>query len=84
MDMTFFRHAERMLAPHAPARLDHALLLASLDARRAVRPICAPADEAIEEPLIELLLGGETWRSASSAQRGCFNRAEAGRRVNAS
>ncbi len=79
MDMTFLRHAERMLVPHAPARLDHALLLASLGAR----PACQPADEMIEEPLIELLLSGGAWRRASSAQRGCFNRAEAGRRLNA-
>ncbi len=82
MDMAFFRRAERMLAPHAPARLDHALLLASLAARRAPPP-CQPANECVEDPLIEILLGGSAWRNASSAQCGCFNRAEAGRRINA-
>jgi len=83
MDMAFLRRAERMLVPHAPARLDHAVLLASLDARRAVRPASPSIDETIEEPLIELLLSGGAWRGAVSAQCGCFNRAEAGRRFNA-
>lgn len=79
MDMTFLRRAERMLTSQAPARLDHSLLLASLGARRA----CPSIDEMIEEPLIELLVVGAAWRSAISAQHGCFNRAEAGRRFNA-
>ena len=83
MDMTFLRRAEQMLAQDAPARLDHALLLASLVARRAAPPAGTPSDEAVEEPMIELLLSGGAWRRALATQHGCFNRAEAGRRRNA-
>jgi hypothetical protein len=37
-----------------------------------------------DDPLVELLVAGPRWREAASRQRGCFSRAEAGRRVNAS
>ena len=89
MDMAFLRRAERMLADQ-PARIDHAILVAALAAQReangraAVRASVAATLEAGrgEEPMVELLLGGPSWRQALWAQRGCFSRAEAGRRVN--
>ena len=37
-----------------------------------------------DDPLIELILAGPGWRRAASRQRGCFSRAEAGRRINGS
>jgi hypothetical protein len=90
MDMAFLRRAERMLADREPARLDHSVLIALLAAQQAAAAAgqagspaggrCAPARE--DDPLIEILLGGPRWRQASAAQRGCFSRAEAGRRVN--
>ena len=91
MDMAFIRQAERMFAQERPARLDHALLLAALAAQRRARAeprieVCVlPVDpaQAREDALVELVLGGPRWRQALSAQRGCFSRAEAGRRVNA-
>lgn len=89
MDMTFMRRSERMLAQDRPARLDHALLLAALAAQRSVEP---PGQVRLrielrevrdEEALVELVLAGPRWREAVSEQRGCFSRAEAGRRVHA-
>lgn len=87
MDMGFMRRAERMLAQDRPVRLDHALLVAALSAQRsaarAVRvELTITSDAAAEEALVELILGGPRWRQALSAQRGCFSRAEAGRRIN--
>ena len=90
MDMAFLRRAERILEEREPLRLDHQLLLAAMAAqqtarataraRLVVRPTrCGPCDE---DPLIELLLAGPRWREAAVRQRGCFSRAEAGRRVN--
>ena len=90
MDMAFLRRAERILEEREPLRLDHRLLLTALAAQQtasvtararvAVRTTrCGPRDE---DPLIELLLAGPRWREAATRQRGCFSRAEAGRRVN--
>ena len=85
MDMAFLQRAEGMLAARAPAPLDHALLLASLDARRgAVRPSGPPIDETIEGA--DDRASGWWWglaRVRFSRSCGCFNRAEAGRRFNA-
>lgn len=90
MDMAFLRRAERILEEREPLRLDHQLLLALLAAQqmatvraRAVVP-CARIGPRDEDPLIELLLAGPRWREAATRQRGCFSRAEAGRRVNGS
>ncbi|MGZ8310544.1 MAG: hypothetical protein ACXWUP_00710 [Allosphingosinicella sp.] len=89
MDMAFLRRAERMLDEQRPARLDHSLLMAALAAqqsplRRSAGTAAAnrphPAGE--EDPLVELLLAGPGWRRAATQQRGCFSRAEAGRRIN--
>ncbi len=89
MDMAFLRRAQRMLEGRAPARLDHSMLLASLAAQRAVdagaQAVATGAGErrrGEEEPLVELLVAGPDWRSAASAQHGCFSRAEVKRRVN--
>lgn len=90
MDMAFIRRAERLFARERPARLDHALLLAALAAQKGARPAGAiearplPTDpaQARDDAFIELVLGGPRWRQALSEQRGCFSRAEAGRRVN--
>ncbi len=92
MDMAFLRRAERILEEREPLRLDHALLLAALSAQHQAiaagrpRPAARPAREAScteDDPLIELLLAGPRWREAATRQRGCFSRAEAGRRINA-
>ena len=87
MDMTFMRRSERMLVQDRPARLDHALLLAALAAQRGaespgpIRIRMQRREGRGEEALVELVLAGPRWREAVSAQRGCFSRAEAGRRV---
>ena len=88
MDMGFMRRAERMLAQDRPIRLDHALLVAALSAQRSVGravPVEVRVEAgsvAEEEALVEIVLAGPRWRQALSAQRGCFSRAEAGRRIN--
>ena len=88
MDMAFLRRAEQMLAERHPARMEHQELLAALWAERAARaaqaPPLTPCARTDEDPLIEILLGGPDRRRALVAQRGCFSRAEAGRRVNGS
>jgi hypothetical protein len=81
MDMAFLQRARRMLGDSHAAPLDHGLLLASLAGRATPR---ADNHAAIEEPLVELLSAGPEWQRAARAQAGCFNRAEAGRRRNAS
>ncbi len=91
MDMAFLHRAERMLAHGQPVRIDHSILLATLAAQRQAHVRLsirtegrAPTASTVrEEPLVELLLGGPSWRQALSAQRGCFSRAEAGRTINA-
>lgn len=91
MDMAFLQRASRMLERSESAPLDHRLLLAAL-ALRTPRPGergprqggSERVQAADEDPLVELLLAGPAWRQAQSAQRGCFSRAEAGRRVNGS
>ena len=88
--MAFQRRAERMLAARHVARLDHAMLVATLTAHRPppperARPAPAePVGQAVEDPLVELVLAGPDWRRALAAQRGCFSRAEAGRHLNGS
>ena len=89
MDMAFLHRAERMLALGEPARIDHSILVATLAAQRKAQLAMAVRTESTiaaqppgEEPLVELVLGGPLWRQALSAQRGCFSRAEAGRRIN--
>lgn len=77
MDMFSPDKAERR-----DARLDHAVLLAALAARRATSeaakaangPAAAPASD---EPITEILLAGPGWRRAKSDQQGCFNRSAA-------
>ena len=90
MDMAFLRRAERILEERQPLRLDYGLLVAAVSAQQTAiaatrvetqvrsRRRC-PVDD---EPLIELLLAGPRWREAAGRQRGCFSRAEAGRRIN--
>ena len=90
MDMAFLRRAERILEEREPIRLDHALLVAAISAQQTaiaasrIRAVARPSSAAAPEddPLIELLLAGPHWREAASRQRGCFSRAEAGRRIN--
>ena len=91
MDMAFLRRAERHCWTTAePARLDHALLMAALAAQQSAsaagrprRPTRRRPPARRDDPLIELLLAGPGWRRAAVGQRGCFSRAEAGRRINA-
>ncbi len=92
MDMAFLRRAERILEEREPARLEYSLLVAALSAQQSaliaarrrvtVRRPCAVTAE--DDPLVELLLAGPRWREAATRQRGCFSRAEAGRRINGS
>ena len=90
MDMAFLRRAERILEERHELRLDHALLVAALSAQQtataAARPKIKPVQSrsriADDDPLIEVVLGGPRWREAATRQKGCFNRAEAGRRIN--
>ena len=90
MDMNFLHRAQHMLAQGEPVRIDHSILVATLAAQRQAQ-VTVRARARIElaasaarpdEPLVELLLAGPAWRQALSAQRGCFSRAEAGRRIN--
>ena len=89
MDMAFLRRAERILEERQALRLDYRLLVAAVSAQQTVitisgdaRPTPPSGGSADDDPLIELLLGGPRWREAASRQRGCFSRAEAGRRIN--
>jgi hypothetical protein len=93
MDMAFLRRAERILEERESLRLDHQLLVAALAAQQqtatvTVRPRSVSAvvrgGASDEDPLIEVLLAGPRWREAATRQRGCFSRAEAGRRSNGS
>jgi hypothetical protein len=93
MDMAFLRRAERILEEREALPLDHQLLLAALAAqqqaameaaRSQAGAVRARAGLFDEDPLIELLLAGPRWREAATRQRGCFSRAEAGRRINGS
>ena len=90
--MGFIRRAQRILEDRQPVRLDHNLLVSALAAQQtaslAARPASAPDEPPAaaggeEDPLIELLTAGPGWRRAACRQRGCFSRAEAGRRFNA-
>ena len=90
MDMAFLRRAERILEEREPARLEYSLLVAAVTAQQTTlvtvrnRQAAAPPRPAAAEddPLTELLLAGPRWREAAMRQRGCFSRAEAGRRIN--
>ena len=90
MDMAFLRRAERILEERQPLRLDHALLVAAVSAQQSaivatrIQPIIVPVRNGPidDDPIIELLLAGPRWREAATRQRGCFSRAEAGRRIN--
>ena len=91
MDMAFLRRAERMLEERQPLQLDYGLLVAAVSAQQTAIAAAAHVEQAMlppragpvdDDPLIELLLAGPRWREAAVRQRGCFSRAEAGRRVN--
>jgi hypothetical protein len=90
MDETFQLRAKRMLGPRQPAPLDYDLLSATLIAQQAESPAAraqgrfdrAVATGSEQELLTETVLAGPAWQEASSARRGCFNRAEVKRRRN--
>lgn len=89
MDESFQLRAKRLLNGRQPAPLDHEMLSAALAAQQAVSPAaCAQArarnghsPKAEADPLTEIVLAASGWQEAASAQHGCFNRAEAGRRL---
>ena len=91
MDMAFLRRAERILEERESLPLDHQLLVAALAAQqqsvtvtsRAGVVVAARIGPSEEDPLMELLLAGPRGREAGTRQKGCFSRAEAGRRINA-
>ena len=82
MDLNFFRRAEQRFASRTAAPLEFGLLVAMLQTRQAASTAAraqamwsnAPR---LQDPLVELLLGGPLWRRAISAQMGCFNPAYA-------
>jgi hypothetical protein len=88
MDETFQLRAKRMLGPRQQAPLDYDMLCAALSAQQAGSPAAraqgrfdrATAAGAEPELLTETLLAGPAWQEASTARRGCFNRAEVKRR----
>jgi hypothetical protein len=84
MDLGFFRRAGTRFAGRSAARLDFAMLVASLEAIQSA----SPAARALRgesgrpaalgpHPMVELILGGPAWREAALAQGGSFNRAVA-------
>ncbi|MDT9598108.1 hypothetical protein [Sphingosinicella rhizophila] len=82
MDLSFFRRAQQGFAGRLDVALDYGLLVAMLRAHQdASLAACSEAghdiDPHVQEPLVELLLGGAQWRQASATQRGCFNPAYA-------
>ena len=85
MDLNFFRRAEQRFASRTAAPLDFGLLAAMLQTRQAAS-LAARAQARwaemprLEDPLVELLLGGPLWRRALVAQAGCFNPAFATKR----
>ena len=82
MDLNFFRRAEQRFASRTAAPLEFGLLVAMLQTRQAASMTARAqalwsAAPRIEDPLVELLLGGPLWRRAVAAQTGCFNPAYA-------
>ena len=82
MDLSFSRRAQRRSPAGTAARMDYGMLVATLDAMRAAtRPMAGvpfgAAAGQMSHPLVELLLGGPSWREAAVAQGGSFNRAQA-------
>lgn len=78
MDLNFFRRAEQRFASRTAAPLDFGLLAAMLQTRQAASPAARAqallsAAPRLEDPLVELLLGGPLWRRAVAVQMGCFN-----------
>jgi len=89
MDESFQLRAKRLSSGRQPAPLDHGMLSAALAAQQSASPAaCAQARaangharEAGPDPLAQIVLAETGWREAAEAQHGCFNRAEAGRRL---
>ena len=87
MDLAFFRRAETRFAGRSAASLDYGVLIASLDALQstsaAARALRGSAREGAGQvgcdPVIELILGGPSWREAIEAQAGSFHRGQASR-----
>ncbi len=82
MDLNFFRRAEQRFASRTAAPLDFGLLVAMLQTRQSASAAARAqalwsAAPRLEDPLVELLLGGPLWRRAVAAQSGCFNPAYA-------
>ena len=82
MDLNFFRRAEQRFASRTAAPLEYGLLVAMLQTRQAAS--AAARAQAVwmnaprlQDPLVELLLGGPLWRRAVAVQLGCFNPAYA-------
>ena len=85
MDLSFSRRAEMRFAGRSAAPLDYGVLIASLDALQstsaAARALRGPAGAGERplgcDPVIELVLGGPSWREAVEAQAGSFHRGQA-------
>lgn len=82
--------AQRLLEQRQPARLDHAALLAHVEARQSATPSAQTAgqtscdDRPADHPeaLIALLLAEPGSEKHAAGRAGCFNRAVAKRSVN--
>lgn len=86
MDLTSFRRGHDAFAVRSSTSLDYAVLVATLEAVQSASATARAGhirDEEAEpsppshDPLAELLLGGNEWRAAITAQEGCFNPAHA-------
>ena len=82
MDLNFFRRAEQRFASRTAAPLEFGLLAAMLQTRQAASAAARAqalwtAAPRLQDPLVELLLGGPLWRRAVAAQMGSFNPAYA-------
>jgi len=81
MDLAFFRRAQKKFDSRAAAQLDYRVLVAMLEAMqsatasaRAARQLRAEGRSApCRSSLVELVLGGPSWREAIAAQRGSFS-----------
>jgi hypothetical protein len=82
MDLNFFRRAEQRFASRTAAPLEFGLLVAMLQTRQAASAVARAqamwsSAPRLQDPLVELLLGGPMWRRAIAVQMGCFNPAYA-------
>jgi hypothetical protein len=91
MDLGYFLNRERLVR-RSTARVEYRVLVATLEAMQTASAAARAEvtangqggdQEAGQDPLVELVLGGSAWRDAIVAQGGCFHAAHARSRGNA-